>query len=235
MTAKILIQKPNVKDIESHFFGKAVRLSTWIDFINDDGVTEGKKELYFDFAREYAEFLDTERCDAFVIGLLSSAMEYGYNIKFEAPISKRLHYQLTNFYIPIIHHFNEKYPMHSISLNGPISDLKVTGCSGGVDSFYTITKYRNDDTSGYKLTHLICSSSGTLDHDIDRMEKSFKKIYEYVCKIGIDTGLKVIGCYNNLYEFYKYPYKAFNTFFTTTFCAVPFILDKLISVYYVNS
>lgn len=241
MNKRIYIHMPNVLYSNSQFFGDAVRLVAMVDFVNEYGMVVRNKELYFDFSVEYKDFIDSGLSDAFVVGLLSSAMEYGYDICYEAPISKRLHYQLTNFYLPLIHFYNKDYPMNLISLIGPSIDIKnnsigavATGCSGGVDSFYTISKYKNN-TVGFKLTHLVCSSSGTLDHNIERINKTFQKIFKYVQKIGQDSGLSVIGCYNNLYEFYKYPYKAFNTFFTTTFCSVPFALSKLISVYYVNS
>ncbi len=242
MNKSILIRKPEIKNIDSVFFAKASRLSAVIDYIDENEHPISSKECYFDFSSDYEKYIEIERSDAFVIGLLSFAMESGYDIKFETPISRRLYYQLSNYYIPMISRFNEKYPMHNIALNGPVIDIKVenegavaTGCSGGVDSFYTIVKYGNPDAAGKNLTHLICSSSGTLDHNVERINKSFYKIFEYVKSIGKDAGLPVVGCYNNLYEFYNYPYKAFNTFFTTTFCAVPLALDKLFSVYYVNS
>ncbi len=241
MIKKLLIRTPSVTDAVSMFFEQGVRLSAVIESLDEEGRTVSEKTCYFEFSSEYKAYLDDGRSDAFVLGLLSAAMEYGYDIGFEAPISKRLCYQLDNFYIPLISRFNEKYPMHCIALDGPVTEKSAacagavaTGCSGGVDSFYTIVKYR-DGLHGEKLTHLVCSSSGTLDHNIDRINKSYRKILDYVRRIGADAGLPVIGCFNNLYEFYAYPYKSFNTFFTTTFCAVALALDKLVSIYYVNS
>lgn len=240
MNKKIIIHQPVIYTCESEFFKKAVRLAAVVDCIDENENLISNRECYYEFDNKYAEYLVDDRSDAFVLGLLSMAMENGEDIECEAPLSERLYFQLTEQYIPMVGKYNSLFPMRSIKLSSKTICENIvscggvaTGCSGGVDSFYTIEKYR--DTNINKLTHLVCSSSGTLDHDDIRIRHNYKKLLDSVYKIGNEADLQVIGCYNNIYEFYSYPYKSFHTFFTTTFCSVPYALNKLISVYYANS
>lgn len=243
MRKKIKISKPYIRECKSKIFGDAVRLCADITMLNPNTNKEETKECYFEFEKGYKKYLCPERSDAFVTGLLSSAMELDMDIEFEMPISERLYYQLINYYIPIVSKSNSYYPLYNINLFGPYNDTQIknekavaTGCSGGVDSFYTIVKHTNDTiTSTHRLTHLVCSSSGTSDNDKERILNTFSTTLSDVTKIAKDCNLKAIGCFNNLNEFYVFPYKAFNMFYTTTFSSVCFALQKLISIYYVNA
>ncbi len=243
MRKKIIISKPYVKECKSEIFGDAVRLCANITMINPNTNKKEDKECYFEFERNCKKYLCPERSDAFVTGLLSSAMELDMDIEFEAPISERLYYQLTNYYIPIVSKSNSYYPLYNIQLFGPCDDNQIknekavaTGCSGGVDSFYTIAKHISEEIPDtHKLTHLICSSSSTSDSVKERIIKTFISTFYGVKEIAKDCNLKAIGCFNNLNEFYVFPYKAFNMFYTTTFSSVCFALQKLISIYYVNA
>ena len=202
-----------------------------------------KKVCYFEFDAKYKEFITAERSDAFVMGLLVSAMENGYDIEYEKPISERLYYQLMTYFVPMISKYNKSYPIYNIKLLGPVSNENIknigavaTGCSGGVDSFYTIKRHSDGNVNKeYKLTHLVYSSSGTEDTNEPRIIQNFKKNISVIDKIAKDCNLDLISCYNNLFEFYKIPFKGFIQFYTTTFGAVAYALQKLISVYYVSS
>ena len=67
--------------------------------INPNTNKKETKECYFEFEPEYSKFLCDERSDAFVTGLLTTAMENNMDIEFEAPISEQLYYQLMTYYI----------------------------------------------------------------------------------------------------------------------------------------
>lgn len=188
-------------------------------------------------------YLTPERSDAFVMGLLTTAMENGYNIEFTAPMSARLFFKIQNFYIPMIAKYNKKFGMKSIQLIGTVDDQIIvseeavaTGCSAGVDSLYTVVKYGLDyEDRKHRLTHLVCASSGTLDNDQERIVATFRNVYGRVKCIAKETGLTAVGCYNNLHEFYKFPYKGFSNIYTTTYGAVAYALQHLISIYYQSS
>ena len=74
-----------------------------------------------------------------------------------------------------------------------------------------------------------------VERNEERIKKSFIKTLNYVNKIANECSLETIACFNNLNEFYKFPYRGFITFFTTTFGSVAYALQKLISVYYASS
>ena len=239
MRNKFYIHKAKIREIESDVLGEAVRLSAQVDIITLDGTKT--KECYFDFTREYKEYLCTEKSDAFVMGLLTASMENDMDIEFEAPLSERLYYQMTTYYIPLVSKYNSKYPLHYIDLIGPRSleifeskNAVVTGCSGGVDSFYTMMKHSDCDKK-HKITHIVFSSIATIDYLEERVKNTYRENLNLVKNIANDSNLKLIACYSNLHEFYKFPYKGFSTFFTTTYTSVGFALQKLISVYYASS
>ena len=227
MRQKIIISKPYIKEEKSEIFGESVKLCAMVKMLNPNNQKLEEKECYFEFEKKYKKYICFERSDAFVMGLISSAMELGMDIEFEMPISERLYYQLTNYYIPMISENNAKYPMYNIKLIGPTDNTVIknegavaTGCSGGVDSFYTILKYskNNCDLKNYQLTHLVYSSSGTLDKNSERMKNNFKNVLSEITKIAEECNLETIACFNNLNEFYKFPYVLYNCFFCYKFC-----------------
>lgn len=236
------IGKPYITNIESVVNGKAARLCA--DIIKKDYIAQltEKSTLYFEFEEKYSSYLCDDRSDAFVLGLLIMAMEENYNIEYEAPISEKLYYQLSTYFIPIVSKYNSN-KLNSIQIKGPITDKPVinlgkvaTGCSGGVDSFYTIARHCKENTSkNHQLTHLVFSSTGTMDNNGKRIEEYYRKQFEEVKKIAKDIECDAIGCYSNLYKYYKYPYWGFSTFFTPIFGSIILAIQKLIRIYYVSS
>lgn len=114
--------------------------------------------LWFSVSAEYGKYLCPERSNAFVIAMLWYAMLTGSDIRFEAPMSKRLYEGLTKELIPAL--TPERRP--SIRLMGTLTDEPVSGgngvvagMTGGVDSLYTLHCYGSDDApDGMRLTHL---------------------------------------------------------------------------------
>lgn len=243
MKNKIIISKPYIKEGVSEIFGSSVKLCAEVTMVNPNTNKKELKECYFEFETSYKEYICNERSDAFIMGLLTTAMENNMDIEFEAPISEQLYYQMMTYYIPMVSKYNSTYPMHNISLIGPYESKVIenekavaTGCSGGVDSFYTIVKHgKNSATNEHKLTHLIFNSCGTGDDVKERIISVYKDNMKYLLDLANECDLKLIYCFNNLYEFYKKPLDSFVTFFTTVYGAAAYALQKLISVYYASS
>ncbi len=243
MKKKIIISKPFIEEEKSDIFKNSVKLCAHITMENPNTQKLEKKKCYFEFNREYKKYLCDTRSDAFVMGILSSAMELGYDIEFKAPISEKLYYQLTTYYIPMVSKHNPTYPMHSIKLIGDLDNTKIenskavaTGYSGGVDSFYTIIKHgKICDIATNKLTHIVFNSNCTSDNNEERIKKTYLKKLEEVEAMAKEANLKTIACYNNLYEFYKFPFRAFNMFYSTTNGSIAYALQKLIKIYYISS
>ena len=100
--------------------------------------------MWFSVQAEYAEYLCTERSDAFVIALFWYGMVTGSDISFEAPMSKALHDGVMNKLVPAL----TEDASRTIKLLGPLTSEKIsceggvlTGMSCGVDSMYTLHCY----------------------------------------------------------------------------------------------
>ena len=218
MREKIFISKPYIREGESDIFGKSVRLCANITMKNPNSEKNETKECFFEFEPKYKEYLIENRSDAFVIGLLITAMENNIDIEFEAPISERLYYQLTTYYIPMLAKYNLNYPLYDIHLIGEFDKTRIdnigavaTGCSGGVDSFYTIMRHGKDcKTQSNRITHIVFNSSGSDDSNEERIKEAYKKNLSYIREIATECNVDTIACYNNLYTFYKFPFKGFD-------------------------
>lgn len=133
-------------------------------------IQEQAEEAWFSVDPEFAKYLADDRADAFVVGFLTTAMRLGEDIVCEAPITRRLYYQLTTYLIPSMAANMEIY--HSISILAPLTDVPLpcegavgTGWTGGVDSMYTLMTHRHPQEPGMKLTHLLVANVGTLESD----------------------------------------------------------------------
>lgn len=129
-----------------------------------------RETAWFSVESEYEQYLTDDRLDAFVVGFLTTAMRQGEDIVCEAPITKRLYYQLTTYLIPSMAANMEIY--HPISIHAPVTDVPLscekavgTGWTGGVDSMYTLMTHSRPDEPGMKLTHLLVANVGTLESD----------------------------------------------------------------------
>lgn len=242
MNRIIEIGKPYVEKVFSSINESGVRLCAQIKMENPNTGNWENKVLYYEFESKYEKFLCPERSDAFVSGLLTTAMENGADIHFETPISEQLYYQLTSSYIPMLAKYNAPW-LCNISLNGPKDNQKIeslkavaTGCSGGVDSFYTIMRHGSDHMiPSHRLTHIVFASCGTLDNNESRIENYYAKYYPKMQSLASELGCEAIGCYTNLHEFYRFPYEGFSKLYTTIYGSVVYAIQKLISVYYVNA
>ena len=144
----IRIKKPSVTVAN----GKA-RLSADIVV---DGVSA---PLWFEVDEKYGRFLCGERSDAFVLGLLHYAMWYGHDIVSDAPMTSRLHEQLTEQFLPPFLKINNASRLALAERKGHAFNLHITtpvapevehekdgnavgtGVSCGVDSLHVFAKH----------------------------------------------------------------------------------------------
>ena len=61
-----------------------------------------KSGLYYEVEKEYGQFLNDDRCDAFVVGLVNSCMFDGNDIVCESVLTEQLLFQINMYYIPLI-------------------------------------------------------------------------------------------------------------------------------------
>lgn len=122
--------------------------------------------VWFAVDNEYAEYLCTERCDAFVIGVLPYALKMNHDIISEIPITEELSYKLNENLIPLLAKYDEH--LSKIKINAPMTSEVLpnagaigTGVSGGTDSFNAIISTYNSSYKNYKLTHLCVFNVGS--------------------------------------------------------------------------
>lgn len=204
-------------------------------------ITEGEtvRTLYYEVDKKYAEFLCDDRADAFVVGLIHSAMFDNKNIVSEVGITEQLLFQLKMYYIPVL--ARNMSDMNEISIEcNTLPSLETcanavgTGNSGGVDSFYTMLKYNDPALKSYKLTHVIFNNISTADDDDDRIRELFERDIPERRSAAEELNLEFISMYTNLYSFYKHP-GIFNHYFALQYGSAPYALGKLFSVFYFSS
>ena len=78
------------------YVGNKVRLCAKLTFPDLEQIA------WFETEEEYVKYFTTDRADAFVVAFLTSAMKAGEDIVSEAPVTKRLLYQLNRQLIPAL-------------------------------------------------------------------------------------------------------------------------------------
>ena len=167
---------------------------------------DGKKdELFFEVDGEFEPFLTPERSDAFVMLCLIWALYDGFDIEYDAPITDRLHYQLSEYFIPIVSKYIGEY--HSINLEGPLAaEIEpvehgvVTGLSCGVDSFYSVLSHMKLTNDSHRLTHLIMNNVGALTKKYDQSVEVFRKRKGSFADIAGELRLKFVAVNTNIVE-----------------------------------
>ncbi|MBE6963735.1 MAG: hypothetical protein E7443_03920 [Ruminococcaceae bacterium] len=127
-----------------------------------------RSEAWFTVESEYGACLTDDRLDAFVVGVLTTAMRMGEDIVCEAPLTRRLKYQLEQYLIPPMAANMEIY--HPIAIHAPVTDEALscagavgTGWTGGVDCMYTLMHHIAAQEKSRRLTHLLIASNGALE------------------------------------------------------------------------
>lgn len=168
-----------------------------------DGMTD---ELFFEVDEEFEPYLTPERSDAFVMLSLIWALYDGFDIEYEAPVTDRLHYQLSEYFVPIVCKYIEQY--HCIKLEGPVAQEiepvehgVVTGLSCGVDSFYSVLSHLRLANESQRLTHLIMNNVGALTKKYDQSVEVFQKRKGSFAGIARELGLKFVAVNTNIVKY----------------------------------
>lgn len=192
-----------------------------------------EQTMWFSVSPEYGEYLTDDRADAFAAGIFTTAMRDGTDIVCEAPVTRRLLYQLNHYLIPMMA-ANMADVFHPIKIRAVPTDGKLpcagavgTGWSGGVDSMFTLMQSLHAEEPSRRLTHLLITSNGALEDEDNTalLQKLVRKAEE---GIAAETGLKVIGVNTNLQELQSEPFLAVAAF---RHSAVTLALQKLFGAF----
>jgi hypothetical protein len=213
----------------------------------------GKQEkLWYSVDRKYGQYLTSEKLDAFVVGILPLAMELGEDITVKGSISEKLYYNLTNYYMNIVHIAMPPRKVIKI-IPDSLDDGKSyncegavgTGFSGGIDSYFTILQYlvAKDVPPHYKITHLVLGnvgaqgafasvrmSNGSLD--FERARELFNLKYELLKGFPEEMGVDFMKIDSNLSDILNMRYQ---TSYQPRTLSCPLLLQKLFSKYYLAS
>ncbi len=219
----IKISKPYIEEIDSE-----VRLCSDLD------IAEKKYKQFFSVDKKYGKYLVDDRADAFFVSLFMFAMKNGMDIISEAPITKKLLWQIKNYLMPMIVSNIDKYQMINIMADGTEKILEcegavVTGWTGGVDSMYTLMKSMQSET--FKLTHLFIANNGALE-DADNRKLLNLLVEKAKNTVAKKFGLEVIGINSNIQDIVD---ETFRSRDTVRHPACILALQKLFKVYLESS
>ncbi len=127
-----------------------------------DGAVTDAVDLYFEVPGEYGDFLVWERCDAFVVLLLHTALSEGYDIVSDVPMSSDLYFNITEYLLPPLMKNGPRDIRILADVAPPLEcgDGVGTGLSCGVDSLHSVYKYADYPIEEFRLTHLCINDVG---------------------------------------------------------------------------
>lgn len=218
----IKIGKPYIE--EDH---NETRLCTKVIMHNQEQV------LWISVKKEYQTYLVDDRLDAFVVVLLAKAMREKADVICEAPVTRRLLYQINQYLIPMMSSNTDEYyhiSIHAISTDKRLENWGgvVSGWTGGVDSMFTLLRnFQEPKDSAHKLTHLMVTNNGAIEGT--GSSNTFRKMIEKA-ENGIipETGFQMIGIDSNFQEALQEHFIAIHTL---RYAAVILALQKLFSVF----
>ena len=215
--------------------GENVKIQCYFEY------AEGSDFLWYSLDKKYSKYLVTEKLDGFLIGLLIFAMKKGEDIYLDWPVSEKLFFNLSNYYIKILAITTSLKPVkiYPSSLdNGtsyPSENAVATGFSGGVDSFCTIYErlFKKNIPESYKITHFIFNNAGSHgEFDIVHGRKLFNERYEMLKSFPEEIDKDFIKIDSNISDILNINFELTNT--PRNLSAV-LLLQKLFSKYYYAS
>ncbi len=188
----------------------------------------------FDVSQKWAEYVDTDVHDAFLVSILLNAMRNGEDVFVDGLISEKLFYNITNSLMPMLKGIlpnlkDVKLEVAGIrGSQGTNLGAVATGCSGGVDSFYAISYHLSHSVSNsYKLSHLLFNCNGS-----NKMKSLAEPRFKIVKEIAERSGLPLIRVDSNHGQFSHFKYHESHNF---RHVSSVLLFQKLFSKYYFSS
>jgi hypothetical protein len=215
------------------------RLNADIEAEND------KFTLWYEIDEEYNQYLVTERCDSFVVALLpwvmmkAKKLQKTITLLCESIISAKLWHQLTNYYIPVLSRCVSYYGLIQIESKADSGILPyamgggVVGASvsGGLDSFYTMFKYKDNLLQNYCLTYVMNCNFGLYGGLNGESESIIKTKTQ---RIAQEAGLEYVHPSTNVI-IELYGGAGHGPIVPAALTSVVLALQKLFAVYYYSS
>lgn len=184
------------------------------------------------------------RCDAYVMGFLYTALQMGWDIESEIPISQDLFYNLEYHFLDAMCQADKR--RHRIRLLMPVASgvepqqarekFVATGISCGIDSLFTVATHSGTQLPDYELTHLAFFDVGASYHGEGTARSLFEGRFENARKFAETNGYGFIFVRSNIHRIIdKYiPYShVCNNTYMMLFCILS--LQRAFSKYYYSS
>ncbi|MBN2466485.1 polysaccharide pyruvyl transferase family protein [candidate division WOR-3 bacterium] len=165
--------------------------------------------LWYSVPQEYEQYLTTNRLDAFVVGLLVTAMKNNEDMYVDGAMSEKLFYNITSYYMRVLEVVNPSLrrvriiPEELDSSANKRGAGVATGFSGGVDSFCVLADHLSDAVpAGYRVTHLLFHNVGSHGRGGRRL---FEERFAGILPAARELGLPLLKVDSNLEEFFSDP------------------------------
>lgn len=160
------------------------------------------RELWFEVGEEYGSYLNVERADAFLIGLLYTALHEGYGIESEAPITEELLHNVVETLVPAVVKAEPELTMPKISAPVLVDPIKTagmvgTGISCGVDSLHSVKIYGKGRGGAYEITHLVIFNVGAYKDGME--ERQFAWQRSQARRFAAEYGYELVEADSNLH------------------------------------
>jgi len=188
--------------------------------------------LWYAVESPYGHWLMPERLDPFLVALLPIAMDCGETLELDGPVSERLYYNITHYYMHILRAQIPRLaliPVVSGSLEsapaGNRPRFVATGCSCGIDSFSVLADhFWGDAPPGFKVSHLLFHNVGSHGND----QALFERRYERVRSFAEELSIPLVKINSNLAAIFG---GDFETTMTTRNISAALVLQQMFGKY----
>lgn len=166
---------------------------------------DGAEPLWFSVAPEHEQLL-ADRADHVAVALLLPAMRYGRDLHVGGVVTDVLLHRLNRDTQGLVLAVHPNYRAVTVTADeeapaGAAASSVLTGFSGGVDSFATLTEYATaaDVPKALRLTHLLNNNVGA--HG-DEGNALWRARYDALLPVAEDLGLPFVSVDSNVHVHY---------------------------------
>lgn len=196
------------------------------------------RKLWFSVSKEYENYICTTQMDAFLIGMLFLAMEYGEDLYIDGSVSKKLLFNVNKYVIPLLMSYSSsakkiRVSAKNVNNEGFNANGIGTGFSGGVDSFSAIHElFIKEEDPTLKINTLLFLNVGSHGKDEDLAKAKYLKRYFHLEDFPKEINIDYIQIDSNLHTFHPWGHEKTHTL---TSAAGVLILQKHFCKYYYAS
>lgn len=196
------------------------------------------KKVWFEVDEKYKEYLSVDRADAYVIGLLNFAMRSKNDIMCEVPVTDELLHNLNEILVPTLSKYSRD--LYKTTIIAEVIEPSErgnhvgTGCSCGIDSFYSINMHHNSKYPSMELTDLCINNVGAFNECYEKYgkEKTKEERYKVTKDVAKELNLNLIETDSN---FFDEIYQNHHLSHTYSSCFAIYMLQKYWKIYYYAS